>query len=186
VGHDEPVGDRTAVTTPGLPEPERRSGPSAVHRAGSERAATAGVARSARDLEADEHPIPGAVARHLRPHRDHLGDDLMPDRERPREDSERRHRQVKIAAGHGQRTHDRGARILADEIGDLLPGDVSGVVEDELAHRPQAASASRSRSPANMIRIVTASKRSAPHCTIAGTRRPIARLMRSRMCSRLV
>jgi hypothetical protein len=59
----------------------------------------------------------------------------MPHREWPGEEPERRHGVIKVAARNGKRSHQRATRIRELRIRNLLPSDLAGLHEDELAHR---------------------------------------------------
>ena len=65
---------------------------------------------------------------------DDLRGDLVADGKGPREDAERRHRDVEIAAGDRQRPNDRlpgpGYRVW-----EVLPFQLAGFGEDQLLHR---------------------------------------------------
>ncbi len=110
-GDREQVGDRAAVPAAGLAESEGRAGAGVVGGARAEAAVAAPLAAPAGDLEGDEHALADAPVATSSPTHDDLGDGLVADGERPGEDPERRHRQVEVAAGDGERPDDRAARV---------------------------------------------------------------------------
>ncbi len=130
----EQVGDRAAVPAAGLAEAERGAGLRAVGVTGGEAPVAARRAASARDLEGDEDALADAPVAHLVTDGDDLGDRLVPDGERAREDAEPGHDRIQVAARDRERADDRALRVRGLRVRRVLPGDLSGFDVRELAH----------------------------------------------------
>jgi hypothetical protein len=136
--HREHVRHRAAVTATRLAEAECTPGPRTIGVTRAEAPVIASPARPARDLKRHEDPLADATLADLGSNRDHVRHRLMPDRERPREETERCHRKVQITARHSHRPHKRTTLISETRIGNLFPGDPSGFKESKLPHRRSA------------------------------------------------
>ena len=115
-------------------QPEAEHGALRDRQAVTGLAAQAAFARAARDLERHHRARPhlelGHVARV-----DDLRDELVPERDRPRD---RRlaadDRVVEVAERDGQRAHDRVVRVAQHRVGRLLPLDASVLGHRQLPH----------------------------------------------------
>ena len=105
------VRDGPAVTATRQTETKRTPRSGAVGMTRPKAPVAARHARAAGDLKRDEHPLADTASSDFFTDRDHLGNGLVPDRERPGEEAHRSHRLVQITPRNRERTHQRAARV---------------------------------------------------------------------------
>jgi hypothetical protein len=136
-GHADDVGQEAAPVAAERAEPEhRRLG---HRRAAPGQAAAAAVALAARDLERDDDEVARRDGLHVAADGEHLGDALVPHRDRHRQRRPAgRHRAVEVARRDRDRPHQRLPPVLEIRLRHVLPRQLAGSGQNQLAHRPDA------------------------------------------------